>query len=37
MADHKGTVVIGNAAAHEDSNLTPTVVLNPATDCALMS
>lgn len=37
MADHKGTVVIGNAAAHEDGNLTPTVVLNPAMDVTLMS
>lgn len=37
MADHKGTVVIGNAAAHEDGNLTPSVVLNPAIDGGLMS
>jgi len=37
MADHKGTVVVGNAAAHEDSNLTPTVLLNPAMDSPLMS
>lgn len=37
MADHKGTVVVGNAQAHEDGNLTPTVVLNPALDSPLMS
>lgn len=37
LADHKGTVVVGNAAAHEDGNLVPTVVLNPAEDCPLMS
>ena len=37
MADHKGTVIVGNASAHEDGNLTPTVVLNPAEDCPLMS
>ena len=37
MADHKGTVVIGNPSSHEDGNLTPTVILNPAEDCALMA
>jgi len=36
MADHKGTVIVGNAAAYEDGNLTPSVILNPAEDCALM-
>ncbi len=29
LADHGGTVLIGNANAHEDKNLTPTVILNP--------
>jgi len=37
MADHKGTVVIGNPVAHEDGNLTPSVILNPAEDCGLMN
>jgi len=37
LADHKGTVTIGNAAAHEDGKLIPTVVLNPAEDCAMMN
>jgi aldehyde dehydrogenase (NAD+) len=37
MADHKGTVVIGNSSAHEDGNLIPTVILNPAEDCPLMT
>ena len=37
LSDHKGTVVVGNARAFEDGNLTPTVVLNPAEDCPLMS
>lgn len=36
LKDHKGNVIIGNANAHEDKNLTPTVVLNPARDSALM-
>jgi len=37
MADHKGNVIVGNAAAHEDGNLTPTVILSPAEDCPLMA
>lgn len=37
MADHKGTVIIGNPQAHEDGNLLPTVILNPAEDCSLMA
>ena len=37
MADHKGSVIMGNATAHEDGNLTPTVILNPAEDCPLMA
>ena len=36
LKDHKGTVVIGNANAGDDGNITPTVVLNPARDSALM-
>ena len=37
MADHQGTVVIGNENAHLDNNLTPTVVLNPSLDSPLMA
>ena len=37
LADHGGSVVIGNANACQDFNLTPTVVLNPLPDSALMS
>lgn len=37
MADHQGTVVVGNASAHEDGNLIPTVVLNPSETCPIMS
>lgn len=29
MANHGGTLVIGNPNAHTDGNLTPTVILNP--------
>ena len=36
LADHQGTVVVGNENAHNDLNLTPTVVLNPSEDCELM-
>ena len=36
LRDHRGNVVIGNANAHEDENLTPTVILNPAKDSAVM-
>ena len=37
LKDHQGTVVIGNAKAFEDDNLTPTAVLNPSRDSALMN
>ena len=37
MEDHKGTVVYGNANAHIDKNLTPTVVLLPAADSPMMN
>lgn len=30
LKDHQGTVLIGNANAHIDKNLTPTVILNPS-------
>lgn len=36
LLDHGGTVLIGNANAHEDKNLTPTVILNPLTTSPLM-
>lgn len=36
LRDHRGNVVIGNANAYEDKNLTPTVILNPAKDSAVM-
>ena len=36
LRDHKGRVVIGNPNAFEDHNLTPTVILNPAHDSAVM-
>jgi aldehyde dehydrogenase (NAD+) len=36
LRDHKGNVVIGNPNAHDDQNLTPTVILNPAKDSAVM-
>jgi aldehyde dehydrogenase (NAD+) len=36
MEDHKGQVVYGNANAHVDKNLTPTVVLSPAPDSPMM-
>ena len=34
--DHKGTVIIGNANAHIDKNLTPTVIFNPSPTSPLM-
>ena len=36
MADHEGTVVIGNKNAHEDKNLTPSVILLPNESSAVM-
>jgi aldehyde dehydrogenase (NAD+) len=36
MEDHKGKVVYGNANAHNDKNLTPTVVLSPSPDSPMM-
>lgn len=36
LADHQGTVLIGNANADKDCNLTPTVVLNPSLESPLM-
>lgn len=36
MADHGGTVVYGNKNAHEDKNLTPSIVLLPSADSPLM-
>ena len=36
LKDHHGRVVIGNADAHDNGNLTPTVVLNPSRDSELM-
>ena len=36
MEDHKGQVVYGNANAHVDKNLTPTVVLSPSPDSPMM-
>ena len=36
MRDHEGNVVIGNPNAHDDKNLTPTVILNPDMDSPLM-
>ena len=36
LRDHKGKVVIGNPNACDDNNLTPTVILNPAVDSAVM-
>jgi aldehyde dehydrogenase (NAD+) len=34
--DHEGTVVYGNANAHNDKNLTPSIILNPSPDSPLM-
>lgn len=36
MKDHQGNVVMGNPNAHADSNLTPTVILDPSPDSPLM-
>lgn len=36
MEDHGGEVIIGNANAHEDRNLEPTVILEPKRDSQLM-
>jgi acyl-CoA reductase-like NAD-dependent aldehyde dehydrogenase len=36
LRDHKGNVVIGNANAFNDGNLTPTVILNPQRNTPLM-
>jgi aldehyde dehydrogenase (NAD+) len=36
MKDHGGTVVCGNANAHNDKKLTPTVIMNPLEDSPLM-
>lgn len=36
MKDHGGSVVVGNPNSHEDKKLTPTIVLTPAKDSALM-
>ena len=35
-ADHKGQVIYGNANAHIDRNLTPTIVLKPSVDSGMM-
>ena len=37
MKDHQGSVVLGNDSPLEDENLTPTVILNPSKDSALMN
>ena len=36
LRDHRGHVVIGNPNAYQDHNLTPTVILSPARDSAVM-
>jgi aldehyde dehydrogenase (NAD+) len=36
MKDHEGNVIMGNPNAHTDSNLTPTVILDPSPDSPLM-
>ena len=36
LSNHGGRVVIGNANAHEDKNLLPTVVMEPSLDSPLM-
>lgn len=36
LKDHGGSVVIGNPNAHEDKNLTPTVILTPSRDSQVM-
>ena len=36
LKDHQGTVVIGNGNAGDDGNVTPTVILNPSKESAVM-
>lgn len=36
LDNHGGEVVFGNGNAHKDMRLTPTVILNPSNDAALM-
>lgn len=36
LKDHQGTVVIGNANAHIDKDLKPTVILNPSPESPIM-
>ena len=36
MEDHQGAVVVGNPNAHEDKNLTPSVILNPSPEAPIM-
>lgn len=36
MKDHQGSVVYGNPAPYHNKRLTPTVVINPSLDSALM-
>jgi aldehyde dehydrogenase (NAD+) len=36
LKDHNGTLVVGNANAPQDKNLTPTVILNPSRNSPLM-
>lgn len=36
LENHGGNVVIGNENAHLDKNLTPTVILSPSKDSAVM-
>lgn len=36
LANHGGEVVFGNGDAHKDMRLTPTVIVNPSKDSALM-
>lgn len=37
LKDHGGEVVFGNGDAHKDMRLTPTVIVNPSDDSALMN
>jgi len=36
MKDHRGRVMLGNPNAHDDKNLTPTLILSPHQDTPLM-
>ena len=36
LENHQGDVIIGNANAHKDFNLTPTMILNPSKDSNIM-